>query len=106
MAAHQIWPMGLAMPLPAMSGAEPWTGSKRLGNLRSGLMLPLGAMPMVPVQAGSEVGQDVAEQVAGDDDVEPVGVHDEVRGQDVDVVLVHGDRRGSRWTSPATRSSQ
>ena len=52
MAAAQICPTGLAMPLPAMSGAEPWTGSKRLGCLRSGLMLPLGAMPMVPVQAG------------------------------------------------------
>ncbi|MCY1217816.1 hypothetical protein D9M72_297460 [compost metagenome] len=51
-AADQIWPMGLAMPLPAMSGAEPCTGSKSDGNLRSGFRLALGAMPMVPVQAG------------------------------------------------------
>ena len=35
-----------------MSGAEPCTGSKSEGNARSGLMLPEGAMPMVPVQAG------------------------------------------------------
>ena len=35
-----------------MSGAEPCTGSNTEGNLRSGLMLPDGAMPMVPVQAG------------------------------------------------------
>ena len=36
------------MPLPAMSGAEPWTGSNIDGNLRSGLMLADGAMPIVP----------------------------------------------------------
>src|SRR5688572_2266958 len=51
-AADQIWPTGLARPLPAMSGAEPWTGSNSDGAVRSGLMLPDGAMPMVPVQAG------------------------------------------------------
>jgi len=45
-----------------MSGAEPCTGSNTEGNLRSGLMLPDGAMPIVPVQAGPEVGEDVAEQ--------------------------------------------
>src|SRR6202023_1045365 len=52
MAPDQIWPIGLAMPCPAMSGAEPCTGSNTDGNLRSGLILPDGAMPMVPVQAG------------------------------------------------------
>jgi hypothetical protein len=35
-----------------MSGAEPCTGSNTLGKSPSGLMLPDGAMPMVPVQAG------------------------------------------------------
>ena len=40
------------MFLPAMSGAEPCTGSKSEGILRVGLMLALGAMPMVPVHAG------------------------------------------------------
>ena len=29
MAAVRIAPRGLALPVPAMSGAEPWTGSKR-----------------------------------------------------------------------------
>jgi len=29
--ADQIVPIGLARPLPMMSKAEPWTGSKRLG---------------------------------------------------------------------------
>jgi len=37
---------GFAIPRPAMSGAEPCTGSNSDGNCRSGLMLPDGAMPM------------------------------------------------------------
>jgi hypothetical protein len=45
-------PMGLAMPLPAMSGAEPCTGSNKDGQAPVGLMLPDGATPMEPVQAG------------------------------------------------------
>ena len=36
----------------------------------------------------AEVGQDIAEQVGADHDVEPVRMRHEVRGQDVDVVLV------------------
>ena len=40
------------MFLPAMSGAEPCTGSNSEGNLRSGFRLPDGARPIVPVQAG------------------------------------------------------
>ena len=35
-----------------MSGAEPWTGSNNEGKLFSGLILPEGAIPIVPVQAG------------------------------------------------------
>ena len=82
------------MPCPAMSGAEPCTGSNMDGNLRSGLMLPDGAMPIVPVQAGPEVREDVAEEVRGDDHVEAVGVEHEMGGQDVDVVLVPASRPG------------
>jgi hypothetical protein len=51
-------------------------------------MLPLGAMPMVPVQARAGVGQDVAEQIGADHDVKPVGMQHEVRSQDIDVELV------------------
>ena len=36
MAPAQIWPTGLAMPWPAMSGADPCTGSNSDGNSRSG----------------------------------------------------------------------
>src|SRR5207302_7702418 len=38
--------------LPAMSGAEPCTGSKMEGAVRSGLIFPEAAMPMVPAVAG------------------------------------------------------
>ena len=40
------------MPCPAISGADPCTGSNNDGNFFSGLMLPEGAMPIVPVHAG------------------------------------------------------
>src|SRR5207248_629429 len=40
--------IGLAKFLPAMSGAEPWTGSNMLAVLRVGLRLPLAAIPMPP----------------------------------------------------------
>ncbi len=39
---------GLAIPCPAMSGAEPCTGSNMLGAVRSGLMLPEAAKPIPP----------------------------------------------------------
>lgn len=54
MAPHQICPTGLVLPSPVISGAEPWTGSKRPEKLRSGLILADGAMPIMPVQAGPE----------------------------------------------------
>src|SRR5271166_3303249 len=66
-----------------MSGAEPCTGSNKLGKRRSGLMLPLGAIPIVPVHAGPRSERmSHAEEVARHDDIEPVGVHHEVRSQD------------------------
>src|SRR5262249_11652890 len=39
---------GLAIPLPAMSGADPWIGSNIDGGCRSGLMLAPGAIPRLP----------------------------------------------------------
>ncbi len=39
----------MAIALPAMSGAEPWTGSNMLGAVRSGLMFALAANPTLPV---------------------------------------------------------
>ena len=51
-APDQIWPIGFAIPLPAISGADPWTGSNNDGNFLSGFMFPDGAIPIVPVHAG------------------------------------------------------
>src|SRR5437763_150153 len=51
-APDQMVASGLAIFLPAMSGAEPCTGSKMEGAVRSGLMLPEAAMPIVPAVAG------------------------------------------------------
>src|SRR5712664_2530762 len=48
----QMVASGLAIFRPAMSGAEPCTGSKMEGAVRSGLMLPEAAMPIVPAVAG------------------------------------------------------
>lgn len=40
---------------------------------------------------GPQVRQDVTEEIAGDNHVEPVGVQNEIRREDVDVELVHLD---------------
>ena len=51
MAPARIAAVGWAVPVPAMSGAEPCTGSNMEGAVRSALMLPLGARPIPPVTA-------------------------------------------------------
>ena len=43
--------IGLAMPRPAMSGAEPCTGSNIEGNVFDGFRFALGARPRLPVIA-------------------------------------------------------
>ena len=43
--------VGSAMPCPAMSGAEPCTGSNMLGCARETSRLPLAARPMPPAMA-------------------------------------------------------
>ena len=106
MAPVQIWAMGLAMPLPAMSGAEPCTGSNIDGYSFSGLMLPPGAIPIEPGDGRAEIGEDVAEEVRRHHHVEPVRVLDEVGGQDVDVELVGLHVRVFARRSAAKRSSQ
>ncbi len=50
-AADQISAIGLAMPCPAMSGADPWIAWNRLGCRRVGSRFALGAMPRLPAMA-------------------------------------------------------
>jgi len=47
-APAQTAPMGFAIDLPAMSGAEPCTGSKSPGPVSSGEMFALAARPIPP----------------------------------------------------------
>ena len=51
--ADQNVPIGLAMPLPMMSKAEPWIGSNIDGKVRSGLRFAVGAMPSEPASAAA-----------------------------------------------------
>src|SRR5437763_814512 len=51
--ALQIAPAGLAIPRPAMSGAEPCTGSKSPGRSEPGARFALAAIPMPPCIAAA-----------------------------------------------------
>ena len=82
--ALQIAPAGFAMPRPAMSGAEPCTGSKRPGSSRSRREVGARGHPHPALDRRGEVGEDVAEEVRGDDDVEPGRVPHHPRGERVD----------------------
>jgi hypothetical protein len=95
MAALRIVPSGFAIPLPAMSGAEPWIGS-------------YSACPVAQRCAGEEpqrarqhrrfVGQDVAEHVLGDDHVEGLrGGHEAHRARIDELVLDADARRLGRY---------
>ena len=52
-AADHTAPTGLAIPRPAMSGAEPCTGSNIDGCSPVGSRLPDGAMPIEPATAAA-----------------------------------------------------
>ena len=85
MPTERMAAVGSAFDWPAMSGAEPWTGSNMLGVVRAGLMLPTGGEADAAGDGGGDVGEDVAEEVVGDDDVEAAGVggHEDRCGVDV-----------------------
>src|SRR6516162_4659661 len=51
MAAETMAAIGLARPVPAMSGADPWTGSNSDGPVLSGLRFAEAARPMPPEMA-------------------------------------------------------
>ena len=99
MAAARMAASGLATPVPAMSGADPWTGSYRPGGRP-----PRRRRGQHPQRAGEHrclVGEDVTEQVAGDHHVEVGGpgqqVHRHGVHQDdvvVEVRILGGDDLG------------
>ena len=82
--------VGSATPWPAMSGAEPCTGSNMLGLVPDDVEVAAGGQPDAAGHRGGDVGDDVAEEVVGDDDVVAARVGDEEHRGGVDVLV--GDR--------------
>ena len=80
--------VGLAMPLPAMSGAEPCTASKIAA---SAPMLRAGRQAQPADQSRHLVGQDVAEQVGRDEDIELPRIEHELHRTGVDDAVVDFD---------------
>ena len=68
-AALRMAATGLALSWPAMSGAEPCTGSNIDGPVRSGFRLADDGEADAAGYGAAEVGEDVAEEVVGDDHV-------------------------------------
>ena len=83
--------IGLASALPARPGAEPWTGSNRLGNRARRVDVARGRQAQRAHQRAADVGQDVPEQVAGDDHVQLLRVEHEARRQRVHVLVLDAD---------------
>ena len=71
-------PTGLAIPRPAISGAEPWMGSykPRLPSPREAE----GSNPSEPGQHRGLIGQDVAKHVLGDEHVKVARPADQMHG--------------------------
>ena len=69
-------------------------------------MLPDGGEAERALERAAQVGQDVAEQVAGDDDVELLRIEHHARGQRVDVLVPDASPPGSPCATAATTSSQ
>ena len=80
MAALRMVASGLTMPLPAISGAEPCTGSNMEGKRRSGSRLALGGQPHAADDDGRKIAQDIAEQVGAHHHVEALRAAHEIHG--------------------------
>ena len=88
-AAVRIMATGLARPVPAMSGAVPWIGSKMPGPPSPSEAD--GREPDAARDRGGEVGEDVAEQVLGDDHVVRRRLLDQLHRHRVDELVVELD---------------
>ena len=79
-----------------------------LGWRRSGSRLALAAMPRLPAEGAAEVGEDVAEEIGADDDLERLRPQHEARRHRVDQPLLGLDvrvvarRRGAKTSSQRT----
>ena len=87
----RIAAVGSALRCPAMSGAEPCTGSNMLGVVPLGVDVAAGGQTDAAGDGAGQVGQDVAEQVVGDDHVEPGRIGGQQDRRRVDVQVVDGD---------------
>src|SRR5438067_268574 len=89
---HCAWSCGGAPDLPdgvgdALAGdvrGGAVDGFEEAGELAFGVDVAAGGDADGTGTRRAQIREDVAEEVAGDDDVEPVGVHNEVRRQDID----------------------
>ena len=87
--AAEIAPTWIGDALPGDVGSRAVHRLEQEGKCFSGLMLPDGAMPKVPVQAGPEIEQDIAKEVRTDEHIEARWVQHELGGERVHVELVH-----------------
>ena len=78
--------IGLATPFPTRGGAEPCTGSN--SPARPGWRLALAAMPSPPIEPRAQVREDVAIEVGGDDDLEPLRLAHQFQRQRVHVAVL------------------
>ena len=75
-----------------MSGADPWTGSNMMGACGR-VDVAAGGQADSPGDRGGEVGEDVAKQVVGHDDVEAARVGDQEDRCGIDVQGIDSDVR-------------
>ena len=80
--------MGFALFWPAMSGAEPCTGSNMEGELADGVNVAAGRVADTAGNRAGQVSDDVAEEVIGHDHVEAGGIGDHEDGGRVNVQVV------------------
>ena len=103
-AADRIAAHGLALPCPAISGAEPWIGSYRPLSPLHARSDADGSIPIEPGAHARLVGQDVAEQIARHDDVELAGIAHHLHRGVVDIHVRQRDVGIMRRTSRSTTS--
>jgi len=75
---------------PAISGAEPCTGSNMDGNSFPDSDSRKGRCRSIN-DSGTQVGKNIAEKIGSHHHIEPIGMANEMSGQDIDMILVRRD---------------